>query len=93
MEVKTKTKFMLSAAIIMLIGSKSQINAYQLNREGGVMSDDLIQQENVELNMINQKKYDRKFFKNEEKSLLQLKAGQDDLDDVDIAAFSQDLSE
>lgn len=93
MEVKTKTKLMLSTAIIMLIGSKSQINAYQLNREGGVHSMDLMQQENVELNMINQKKFDRKFFKNEEKSLLQMESSQDDLDDVDIAAFSQDLSD
>jgi hypothetical protein len=35
---------------------------------------DLMQQENVELNMINQKKFDRKFFKNEEKSLLQMES-------------------
>ena len=89
MEVNRKTKYITGfAAILMLIGSKSQINAYQLNREGGVYSKDLLQQENVELNLVNQKKFDRKFFKNEEKSLLQMDSAQDDLDDVDIAAFS-----
>lgn len=94
MEVNRKTKYITGfAAILMLIGSKSQINAYQLNREGGVYSKDLLQQENVELNLVNQKKFDRKFFKNEEKSLLQMDSAQDDLDDVDIAAFSQDLSD
>lgn len=52
-----------------------------------------MQQENVELNLVNQKKFDRKFFKYEEKSLLQIDTAQDDLDEADIAAFSQDLSD